>query len=204
MTDIFPKIPRLPYDKYFMLHAALTATRSTCNRGPVQILDSSRCGVGAVIVKEHRIIASGYNGSPPGEPHCNEFRCSECKWVLKKDLSNSDEISQLALICPKCGEAVVGGHILIDNHCIRTLHAEENALLQCALDGVSPRKGTVYTTASPCWDCSKRLVRVGISRIVYAAEYDSRYRFNKESYELLIRNNIQVNHINAVNLFHGE
>lgn len=66
------KIPRLDWHEFFMLHAHLAATRSTCDRGPALFFDPERHGVGCVIVKDNRIIAGGYNGSPPGEPHCDD------------------------------------------------------------------------------------------------------------------------------------
>ena len=159
-------IPRLKWDEYFMLNAALVATRSTCDRGPELLFDSRRHGVGAVIVKSNRIIASGYNGSPPGEPHCDD-----------------------------------AGHIMRDGHCVRTLHAEENALLQCAIDGISPVGATMYTTASSCWDCAKRVVRVGISRIVFGSAYDSRYGLSSDAHSLLTRCSVAVDYLDVNSIF---
>ena len=74
------KIGRVPSEIYFMLQAHLVATRATCDRGPELLFDPGRHGVGAVIVKENRIIASGYNGSPPDHPHCDSstFSCKRC------------------------------------------------------------------------------------------------------------------------------
>ncbi len=154
------KIPRLPKDQRYILFAHLTATSSTCDRGPELLLDPGRHGVGAVIVKENRIIAGGYNGSPPGESHCTDV-----------------------------------GHVLVDGHCVKTLHAEENAILQCALDGVSPRGATVYTTAGPCYDCAKRLIRVEIKRVVYASYYSSRYDLSVEALALLKRASIRCDQV---------
>lgn len=65
-------IPRLPWSSFFMLQAHLVATRSTCNRGPALLFDPKRCGVGCVLVKDKRVIASGYNGAPPGMPQCDD------------------------------------------------------------------------------------------------------------------------------------
>jgi len=159
-------------DEFFMMHAHLWATRSTCDRGPELFFDPSRHGVGAVIVKDGRIIASGYNGSPPGEPHCDEIQVD--------------------------GGLMKGGHIMVAGHCVRTIHAEENAILQCALDGVSPSGGTIYTTASPCYDCSKRLIRVGIRRLVYASRYSSRYGLSDNAREMLERQNVEVENIQDI------
>jgi len=195
------RIPRLPWDEFFMLHAHLAATRSTCDRGPELLFDPGRHGVGAVITVDNRIIAGGYNGSPPGEPHCDEYRCPECEWEADRA-----EVELIAAapnlevrprddgppLCPECGAKLVGGHLMSGGHCVRTLHAEENALLQCALDGVSPKGGTVYTTASACWDCSKRFLRVGISRVVFAEDYGSRYGLSEEACKLLRRAGVEL------------
>jgi len=156
------RIPRLPWDPYWMLLAHLSATRSTCDRGPELLLDVGRRGVGAVVVRANRVIATGYNGSPPGEAHCDE-----------------------------------AGHILVDDHCVRCLHAEENALLQCALDGVSPAGATVFTTASPCYDCAKRILRAGIVRVVFGAAYESRYGLSRVADELLARGPVFVEYLDV-------
>lgn len=185
-------IPRLPWDAHFMLEAAVAATRSTCDRGPELFLDPGRHGVGAVLVREKRIIAGGFNGSPPGQPHCSELFCPDCEWEADLlDLSRATPPGT----CPECQGELLGGHLIRDGHCVRTLHAEENALLQCALDGVSPEGATVYTTASPCWDCSKRLVRVRVARVVFGASYESRYALSGEAKRLLTTSGIEVDHL---------
>lgn len=193
-NSIILRIPRLPWDTYFMLQAALVATRSTCNRGPELFFDPKRHGVGAVIVHDNRMVASGYNGSPPGEPHCDQLECPSCDWTAFVD----DLPTSTNEFCPMCGTKVIGGHIMKGGSCIRTLHAEENALLQCAIDGVSPRHGTMYTTASPCWDCAKRLVRVGIDRLVYGTHYESRYGLSDEACKLLNRSGIVVEYLDLM------
>ncbi len=142
-------IPRLPWDEHFMLQAHLVATRATCDRGPELLFDPGRHGVGAVIVRDRRMIAGGYNGSPPGAPHCD-----------------------------------TDGHKMVEGHCVRTIHSESNALMQCALDGVSPQGSTLYCTASPCYDCSKLIIRAGISKVVYGEQYDSRYGLSPTVAEL--------------------
>lgn len=184
-----------------MLHAHLAATRSTCDRGPDLLLDRGRRGVGAVIVRENRIVAGGYNGSPPGEPHCNELDCEVCG--ARFTGSNREGLSPEDA-CPSCGSGcLAGGHLMVDGHCVRALHAEENALLQCALDGTSPRGATVYTTASPCWDCAKRLVRVGVKRVAHGAEYGSRYGLSDDAIELLKRAKIRVDHVDVSDVVSG-
>ncbi len=123
--------PQRPsWDDYFMSIAKIVATRGTCNR----------LQVGAVLVKDKRIIATGYNGAPPGMPHCD-------------------------------GPA---GHQMEDNHCIRTVHAEENCVLQAAfMGGFSTVGATLYTTHSPCHHCFKAVASAGVARIVAGANYQS-------------------------------
>lgn len=119
-------IDRPNWDEYFLHMAALAATRSTCPRRRV----------GAVLVREQRVIATGYNGSLRGQPHCTEAGC-----------------------------------LMVDGHCKRTVHAEINALLQCAYHGGRSAGGVLYSTTFPCLDCSKALVQAGVVRLVYRDAY---------------------------------
>jgi dCMP deaminase len=121
---------RPSWDEYFLDIAKTVARRSTCLRIPQ--------GVGAVLVADRQILATGYAGSFRGQPHCTDIGC---------------------LIDEKTGG------------CVRTVHAEQNSILQAAQHGVCIRGATVYTTMSPCWECFKALVNGGISRIVYSVEY---------------------------------
>lgn len=152
-------IPRLPWDSYFMLQAHLVATRATCDRGPSLFFDPARHGVGCVIVRDRRIIASGYNGAPGGLAQCDE---------------------------PE------HGHLMVEGHCTRVLHSEINALLQCALDESSPKGSTLYCTASPCFDCTKAIIRAEIVRVVVGAHYESRYGLSSASYDLLASARVAV------------
>lgn len=134
---------RPSWDEYFMAMARITATRANCDR----------LHTGAVLVKDKRIIATGYNGAPPGLPTCDEV-----------------------------------GHLLEDGHCVRTIHAEHNAILQVArLQGASTEGTTLYTLYSPCIHCAKYLVAAGIKRVVY----DKVYR-NPEVIEYLKNAGIDV------------
>ena len=117
---------RPPWDDYFMGITFQVATRSTCDRARV----------GAIIVKDRRILTTGYNGSPAGLSHCDEI-----------------------------------GHLMVSGHCVRTLHAEQNAILQAALHGVSVADSTIYVTHQPCLNCAKMIINAGIRRIVYAGHY---------------------------------
>ncbi len=114
------------WDTYFMRIADAASERSTCLRR----------SVGAVLAKERRILATGYNGAPEGLPHCLDVGC-----------------------------------LMVDGHCVRTLHAEQNALLQAAAHGVSTEGATIYVTSEPCLQCTKMLLNARVRRIVYRDEY---------------------------------
>ncbi len=117
---------RPTWNEYFLNIAREVAQRSTCERAKV----------GAVIVKDKRILTTGYNGSPRGLAHCTEVGC------------------------------------LMDNgHCVRTLHAEQNAIIQAALHGVITEGAIIYVTHQPCFNCAKTIINAGISEIVYDREY---------------------------------
>ena len=110
--------------------AVQAGTRSTCPRKHV----------GAVIVRDKAILATGYNGSIRGLRHCSEDGC-----------------------------------LMENGHCVRTVHAEANAILQAARHGVRIEAADVYVTASPCWDCFKLIANAGIARVLYGEFYrDSR------------------------------
>ncbi len=117
---------RPEWDKYFLKLAMLVSERATCPR--------MHCG--AVLVKNKRILATGYNGSIPGDEHCEDVGC-----------------------------------MIVDNHCIRTIHAEMNALLQCAIHGVSTKGATAYVTNMPCTNCAKALIGAGIKEVVIFSDY---------------------------------
>ncbi|MCX7765281.1 MAG: cytidine/deoxycytidylate deaminase family protein [Candidatus Sumerlaeia bacterium] len=125
---------RPSWDEYFMEIARTVSTRSTCLRRKV----------GAIIVKEKRILTTGYNGSPAGTLHCLDIGC------LREQLRiPSGERHELC----------------------RGLHAEQNALLQAAIHGVSVKDSMVYATSQPCSLCAKMLINAGITRIVYEGDY---------------------------------
>lgn len=140
-----PKYERPSWDEYFMMMAHdVVAKRATCPRR----------AVGVVLVRDKRIITTGYNGSPPGMPHCTEVGCR-----------------------------------LHNGHCIRTIHAEQNAVAQAALHGVSTEGATCYVTAAPCVNCAKLLVAAGIKRVVYGEEYS-----DKLGEEFLLESGVELVH----------
>jgi dCMP deaminase len=117
---------RASWDEYFMNIAREVSTRSTCDRK----------FVGAVIVRDKSILATGYNGSIRGLAHCDD-----------------------------------AGHWMEDGHCVRTVHAEANAIVQAARQGVRIDGATVYVTASPCWGCFRLIANAGIDRVCFGEFY---------------------------------
>ena len=105
----------------------------------------TRARVGAVIVRDKTILTTGYNGSPAGHPHCTEVGC------LVVQSQNADGQSE--------------------ENCIRTIHAEINAIAQAAKNGVTIKGADIYITHSPCMHCLKVLLNTGIQRICYEKEY---------------------------------
>lgn len=117
---------RASWDEYFMAIAREVATRATCDRKHV----------GAVIVRDRIILATGYNGSIRGLDHCDDV-----------------------------------GHLMEDGHCVRTVHAEANAIVQAARAGVRLDEAGIYVTASPCFNCFKLIANAGLRRIVFGEFY---------------------------------
>ena len=129
------KTKRPSWDEYFMEMAELTAKRSTCMRR----------NVGAVIVKDKRAIATGYNGAPKGIRHCED---------------------RGGCLRQKLGVPSGQRHEL----CM-ALHAEQNAIIQAAKLGVSIDGATLYCTHQPCSVCAKMIINAGIQRVVYQEGY---------------------------------
>lgn len=137
---------RIDWDQYFMTQATLLSLRSTC----------TRLSVGAVIVRDRRVIAGGYNGSVSGDVHCIDEGC-----------------------------------YLVEGHCVRTIHAEMNAVLQCAKFGVATDGAEVYVTDFPCLQCTKMLLQSGIIKINYLRNYHN----DQYAVELLKRKNVEIKQI---------
>jgi dCMP deaminase len=125
---------RPSWDEYFMQVVDLVKTRSTCLRRKV----------GAVIVKDKRILATGYNGAPIGCRHCEEMGCLRQKLNIP-----SGERHELC----------------------RAIHAEQNAIVQAAKAGATIDGSTIYVSAQPCVICAKLLINAGIKRIVFSGDY---------------------------------
>lgn len=129
------KVPDRPdWDEYFMEIAEVVRKRSSCLRRKV----------GALIVKDRRILATGYNGAPSGIPHCGEVGCLRAQLGVP-----SGERHELC----------------------RGIHAEQNAIVQAAYLGVSIDGSTLYCTNQPCVLCAKMLINAGVKRIVIKEGY---------------------------------
>lgn len=122
---------------YFMAIVKETSTRSTCDRKHV----------GAVLVLDHRILTTGYNGSPPGAPHCDD---------VGHDMG------------------ILDGR----ETCLRTIHAEVNAIVQAGVYGVRTHGTTCYVNTFPCWNCAKTLLAARVKKVVYDADYYNDPRVN--------------------------
>ena len=119
----------------------LVAKRSTCLRR----------AVGAILVKDRRIIATGYNGVPRGMAHCAEVGCLRVQWGIPSGERHE--------IC-------------------RGLHAEQNAIIQAAVHGVSIEGSVLYCTNQPCVICSKMLINAGVRRVIMASGYPDELSLN--------------------------
>jgi dCMP deaminase len=126
---------RLSWDQYFLMITRQVAERSTCTRAKV----------GAVIVRDKSILATGYNGSPRGMPHCTEVGCL----IYENKTPTGD----------------------VELNCFRTIHAEINAIAQSAKNGSSIRDAAIYITHTPCIHCYKVLINTGITRVCYEKPY---------------------------------
>ncbi len=147
---------RPSWDEYFMGICREVAQRSTCDRGRS----------GCIIVKDKRILVTGYVGSPKGLPHCDEIG-HQMKTTVHEDGSQSQ-------------------------HCVRTVHAEQNAIYQAAGYGTSIQGATLYCKMTPCRNCAMAIISTGIERVVcekkYHAGSESEEFFKIAGIELLILN----------------
>jgi dCMP deaminase len=127
---------RPDWDQVFMANARVAALRGSCLRKKV----------GAALVADKRVIASGYNGAPTGMPTCIDV--GECQLSYFADGSCS---------------------------CVRTIHAEVNAIIQCALHGVPTAGSLLYVTAAPCFACLNAAIQAGVSGVVFAEPADKHW-----------------------------
>ncbi|MEK6973175.1 MAG: deaminase [archaeon] len=142
MKKIPQNFERPSWDEYFLMVAKVVATRSNCIKRKVA----------AIIVKDKRIVSTGYNGTPRGVKNCSDGGC------------------------PRCNAFGESGKGLEECFCS---HAEENSIVQAAYHGISVKDGELYTTFSPCLMCSKMIINAGIKKVVYNSEYPLNENANK-------------------------
>lgn len=143
---------RPSWDRYFLDLCDAVAKRATCDRGRS----------GCVLVKDKRIIATGYVGSPSGLEHCDQAGHD-----MRKVFDDAGNITQ---------------------HCVRTLHAEQNALLQAAKFGTAVEGATLYCKMAPCRTCAMMIINAGIKRVVC----EKRYHDDKGTIELLKQAGVEL------------
>ncbi len=145
---------RLSWDNYFLELMSTVASRATCDRGRS----------GCVIVRDRRIISTGYVGSPPGLDHCDEVG------HLMKEVIDEDGT--------------------VRKHCVRTIHAEQNAICQAARHGIPLEGATLYCKMEPCRVCAMLIISCGITHVVaqkkYHAAQETRDMFAQAGIELVV------------------
>jgi dCMP deaminase len=144
------------WDRYFLDLCEAVSKRATCDRGRS----------GCVIVKDKRIMTTGYVGAPSGLPHCDEAGHD-----MRKVLDDNGNVTQ---------------------HCVRTLHAEQNAIIQAARFGIPLEDATLYCKMTPCRTCAMMIINAGIKRVVcekrYHADEDTKQMLKQARVELIVSN----------------
>lgn len=189
---------RPSFDDIAFATAKLVAQRSTC----------PRLHTGAVIcTQDDRQVCTGYNGSLPGTPHCDQRTiCPHCTRGTKNIYETRPGPPQyfydppLKLIdqitCPVCNgdyESDILGCLLINGHCKRTVHAEANALMQAARYGIPIAGCKLYSLHTPCLDCTQLIISSGITQVLIAQPYRTdevdnylaQLGYNKELFEFV-------------------
>jgi dCMP deaminase len=147
LPKLLKEIQRPSWDEYFMNIAKVVASRSNCMKRKVA----------AIIVRDKRVISTGYNGTPRGTRNCNEGGC------------------------PRCNNLAASGTALDECLCS---HGEENAIVQASYHGVSLKDAIIYSTFAPCLQCAKMIINSGIREVIYNMDYplnESAFRLFQEA-----------------------
>lgn len=155
-TEKILKNKRPSWDEYFIEMANYVGSRATCDRGRS----------GCVIARDKRVVSTGYVGSPPGLPHCDDVGHEMHKVLNEKGPDTM--------------------------HCIRTAHAEQNAIAQAARFGVSIEGATLYCKMVPCYSCAKSAITAGIKRVISEKDYHA----SKRSKEILKKAGVKLEIVN--------
>jgi dCMP deaminase len=155
---------RISWDDYFIDLMETVSKRATCDRGRS----------GCIVVRDRRIVSTGYVGSPPGLPHCDEIG------HLMKEVIDEDGTTR--------------------QHCVRTIHAEQNAICQAARYGISLEGTTLYCKMEPCRVCAMLIISSGIKKVVaqrkYHAAQETREMFQVAGVELVVMEDKTENYEN--------
>lgn len=175
---------RPTWNEYFFEAVHAIAKRASCDRGHS----------GCVIVKDNQILVTGYVGAPPGFDHCDE---------VGHEMEERVRYIEPGIVIFNPTMSEPSGYTFNENlrrfempksqHCIRTLHAEENAILQAARQGIALLGASMYCTMTPCRTCAMKIVRVGIVK-VYA---EFKYHAGNASEEIFKRAGIELYHKNG-------
>jgi dCMP deaminase len=147
LKKLLKEVQRPSWDEYFMNIAKVVASRSNCMKRKVA----------AIIIRDKRVVSTGYNGTPRGTRNCNEGGC------------------------PRCNNFASSGTALDECLCS---HGEENAIVQASYHGVSLKDAIIYTTFAPCLQCSKMIINSGIHEVIYNMDYplnESSFRLFQEA-----------------------
>lgn len=166
---------RISWDSYFLKIMETTSLRASCDRGKAS----------CVLVRDNRVLSTGYVGSPSGIPSCDEIGHKLVKrfeMEIQKFAGNyidtDHDNQQYATI----------GKDRFTTHCVRTIHAEINCLLNCARNGVSTLGSTMYISMTPCYTCSLAIIQAGVVKIICK----KRYQKDEESIKILEQAGITI------------
>ena len=156
---------RPTWDEYFMLQAELAKLRSNCIARQV----------GAVIARDNRQLATGYNGTPPLMTNCHEGGCARCQERVRGGIASGEDLGR----------------------CLCT-HAEANAIMHCAILGIGAgtKDAVLYTTLVPCLECTKMAVTIGIRRFVYLGDYP------EKDMGLAVQAGVELDHMDERRVVH--
>lgn len=164
------------WDEYYIKMLETVSLRASCDRGKSS----------AIIVRDNRILATGYVGSPSGLPSCDEVGHE----LVRRTEIHEDLTPKSTKNCPDMSLPEIT--LIPSTHCIRTIHAEQNAILNCARNGVSTLESTLYCTMTPCRNCAMAIIQAGIIRVVawnpYQKDSDTKDMFSKVGIELKVIN----------------
>jgi len=168
---------RISWQEYFLEVMDASAKRASCDRG------KSAC----IIVRDNRILATGYVGAPSGIPSCDEVGH---RLVKRCEIPIDDWEDSIYKNVLDNNESEFVNARKFTTHCIRTVHAEENAIINCARAGISTLGSTLYVTMTPCFPCAMKIIQAGIVKVVarnkYQKDTDSRAILKRARVELVV------------------